>query len=204
MLLQPLVMTDALAEPIIEDDQYYGPNTPTKIIGLNSTVSLPMGMRFTARGEYQGGHYVTAGVAYNAVSRSVVWAGCYEAYALEESSGRDALTALQRAKCDPSLAEDEFWAEKADFFKIRELSLQAPIPERLIPGSSGATLTVSGRNLWRWTNAEWTHFDPEMGGNNDNNPLSSDGADPGSFLVTSISEHIPAPAIWTLALRVVF
>ncbi|HAT36975.1 MAG TPA: hypothetical protein DCS75_00675, partial [Gemmatimonadetes bacterium] len=72
------------------------------------------------------------------------------------------------------------------------------------PGSSGATLTVAGRNIFRWTNSEWTHFDPEMGGNNDNNPISRNGASSGSFLVTSISEHIPAPAIWTVALRVVF
>ncbi|MEM7417922.1 MAG: TonB-dependent receptor [Gemmatimonadota bacterium] len=202
---------DALAEPVIEDDQIYGPNLPTTIFGLNSTITLPAGLRFSARGEYQGGHYVTAGVAHNAVRRSVVWAGCNEVYNIAgeapitaTSPGRDQLTALQRAKCDPSLSDSNFWAEKADFFKLREVTLQAPLPDDLFPGASGSTLTVSGRNLFRWTNDEWTHFDPEMGGNNDNNPISRDGAQPGSFLVTSISEHIPAPAIWTVSLRVVF
>ena len=78
------------------------------------------------------------------------------------------------------------------------------MPEALLAGADYASLTVSGRNIYRWTNSEWTHFDPEQGGNNDNNPISRDGEDPGDFLVTSISEHIPVPAIWTVALRVVF
>jgi TonB-dependent SusC/RagA subfamily outer membrane receptor len=202
---------DELADPVIEDDQIYGPNQPTTIVGINSTFTLPAGLRLTARGEYQAGHYVTAGVATNAIGRSVVWAGCFDEYEIageapisSSSPGYGQLTALQRARCDADLTDSNFWAEKADFFKLRELSLQAPLPDNLIPGTSGSTLTLAGRNIWRWTNSEWTHFDPEMGGNNDNNPISRDGSQPGSFLVTSISEHIPAPAIWTLALRVVF
>jgi hypothetical protein len=202
---------DELADPVIEDDQIYGPNQPTTIVGINSTFTLPAGLRLTARGEYQAGHYVTAGGATNAIGRSVVWAGCFDEYEIageapisSSSPGYGQLTALQRARCDADLTDSNFWAEKADFFKLRELSLQAPLPDNLIPGTSGSTLTLAGRNIWRWTNSEWTHFDPEMGGNNDNNPISRDGSQPGSFLVTSISEHIPAPAIWTLALRVVF
>lgn len=202
---------DALADPIIEDDQIYGPNTPTTIVGLFSTLTLPRGIRLSARGEYQGGHYVTTGVAFNAVSRSVIWPGCYEAYDIAGAApitpsapNYDQLTALQRARCDPGVTDSNFWAEKADFFKLRQISVQAPLPESWIPGASGATLTLSGNNIWRWTNDEWTHFDPEMGGNSDNNPISRDGVSNGDFLVTSISEHIPAPAIWTAALRVVF
>jgi len=202
---------DAIAEPLIDTDCIIGPNSPTDIVGLNTTLTLPAGLRLSARGEYQGGHFVPAGVAQNAVRRSVVWAGCNEVYVIageaplrSTSPGRDQLTALQRAKCDPGLSDGDFWTESADFFKIREVSLQAPLPESLVPGASGATLTIAGRNIFRWTNDEWTHFDPEMGGNNDNNPISRDGASSGAFLVTSISEHIPAPATWTVALRVVF
>ena len=194
----------AFAEPDIVDDCIYGPNAPTKVFGVNTMVSLPGGLRLSSRGEYQGGHYVTATVANSAISRSVTWAGCYDEYTIEEAGGRDALTALQRARCDEDLTDSNFWAEKADFFKLRDIALQANLPESWLGGASGASLTVSGRNIWRWTNDEWTHFDPEMGGNNDNNAISRDGEQPGGFLVTSISEHIPAPAIWTVALRVVF
>ena len=202
---------DALAEPVVDDECVIGPNSPTDIFALNTSVTLPGGLRLSARGEYQGGHYVPAGVAQNAVRRSVVWAGCNEVYNIAgeaplraTSPGRANLTALQRAKCDPGLTDGDYWTEKADFFKIRDITLQAPLPESLVPGASGATLTVSGRNIFRWTNSEWTHFDPEMGGNNDNNPISRNGASSGAFLVTSISEHIPAPATYTVALRVVF
>ena len=202
---------DAIAEPVIEDDCVIGPNAPTDIFALNSSLTLPGGLRLSARGEYQGGHFVRAGVAHNAVRRSVVWAGCNEVYNIageaplrSTSPGRANLTALQRAKCDPGLSDPDHWTEKADFFKIRDITLQAPLPESLVPGASGATLTVSGRNIFRWTNQDWTHFDPEMGGNNDNNPISRNGASSGAFLVTSISEHIPAPATYTVALRVVF
>jgi len=195
---------DALADPVVQSGQIYGPNAPTKVLGINTMVTMPGGLRFSARGEYQGGHFIRNGAAFNAVSRSVRWAGCYEAYDIEETQGAAALTALQRGKCDPNEVDSDFWTEKADFFKLREVSLQAPLPDGLIPGTTGASITVSGRNIWRWTTDEWTHFDPEMGGNNDNNPVSRDGEDPGGFLVTSISEHIPAPAIWTLAVRFVF
>ena len=202
---------DAIADPIIEDDQIYGPNQPTEIMGINSVFTLPGGVRLSARGEYQAGHYVTATIANSAVSRNVIWAGCFEAYqtagaapVTSAAPGYGQLTALERARCDRRGTDSNFWAEKADFFKIREVSAQFPLPTSLVPGSSGATLTVAGRNIFRWTNSEWTHFDPEMGGNNDNNPISRNGASSGSFLVTSISEHIPAPAIWTVALRVVF
>ena len=206
---------DAVADPVIENDQIYGPNAPTTILGLNTSLTLPGNVLVTARGEYQGGHYVTVGVANNAIGRSVIWPGCYAEYDIagvdvsqgpltSSAPGYNQLTASQRARCNPNLVESEFWAEKADFFKLREVTVQVPLPDAWIPGTTGSNLTFSGRNLWRWTNDEWTHFDPEMGGNSDNNPISRDGVSNGDFLVTSISEHIPVPATFSVALRISF
>ena len=42
---------DAIADPIIEDDQIYGPNQPTDIMGINSVFTLPGVVRLSARGE---------------------------------------------------------------------------------------------------------------------------------------------------------
>ena len=58
---------------------------------------------------------------------------------------------------------------------------------------SRATLTVSGRNLWKWVNEDFPVFEPEMGGNEGFNDA-----------VRSILEHVPPPATITASLRLVF
>lgn len=195
---------DALAEPIYEEDCIYGPNQPTHIIGGFTTVGLPGGLTLSARGEFQGGHFIYDGAAWNAVRRSVSWAGCFDAYRINETTGRDGVTALDRARCldvgGPNHV-DELFIYPAEFFKLRELTLNVPIPDRWLPAGEGATLTVSGHNVWRWVNDDFPVFEPEMGNNNDNNEISRDGASSGDFLVTSIFEHVPPPATWTVALR---
>lgn len=173
----------------------HGPNLPTHTFGINSTFSLPKGLSLTARGEYQGGHYMLDGAAGNAVSRSVRWPGCFETYRIQETQGEGAVEALQAARClSGADFEGDYFVYPADFFKLRELSLSIPIPGEWLPRASGANLTLSGRNIFRWVNSDFLTFEPEMGNNND----------PGSLAVRSISEHIPAPAIWTAAFRVSF
>ncbi|MDH5589232.1 MAG: TonB-dependent receptor [Gemmatimonadota bacterium] len=185
---------DALAEPVIESECDYGPNQPTHIIQGFVTVGLPAGVSLTARGEYQGGHYISDGAAYNAVRRSVIWPGCYEAYSLNETQGRDAVTAMDRARClDIGTIRGDYFIYPSDFFKLRELTLQAPIPDGVIPGASRATLTVSGRNMWKWVNKDFPVFEPEMGGNS--------GYDES---VRGLLEHVPPPATFTASLRLVF
>lgn len=185
---------DELAEPIIEADCNYGPNQPTHTIQGFTTLNLPGGILLTARGEYQGGHYMYDGAAFNAVRRSVRWAGCFETYNIEETQGRSAVTAEQRARClDVGSVRADNFVYPADFFKLREVTLQAAVPEGWIPSASRATLTVSGRNLWKWVNEDFPVFDPEMGANTGFNTS-----------VRSILEHVPAPASFTASLRVIF
>ena len=184
---------DEKADPIIQNDCDIGPNQPTKIFGVNTTVSLPKGMSLTARGEYQGGNYMYDGAAWNAVTRSVRWPGCFEAYKVQEEEGIAGMTAKQRAQCLVSFARSDYFVYPAEFFKIRELTLQVPLPQRLMPGSTRSTLTLAGRNIWKWVNKDFPVFEPEMGNNN--------GFD---TQVRALLEHIPAPAIYTLALRVTF
>jgi len=181
-----------LAAPIFENDCEIGPANPLQIIGMNTTVHLPFGMLLTTRGEYQGGHYIYDLAAFNAVTRSVIWAGCYNVYAIEQTQGRDAVPAEERARCFlPTRADHHIYP--ADFFKIREVSFFAPIPERFAPGSSRASFTLSGRNIFRWTKPEFRTFDPEMSNNSGMEAT-----------VRSISEHIPAPSVWTASIRVNF
>jgi len=150
-------------------------------------------MLLTARGEYQGGGYMYDGAAWNAVRRSVRWPGCFDYYRIEETQGRDATTAKQRAMCDVKLARADYWVYPTEFFKIREVTFQAPLPQAWVPGSSRATLTLSGHNVFKWVNADFLTFEPEMGNN--------DGFD---APVRAMLEHVPAPATYTASLRIVF
>ncbi|MEZ4415966.1 MAG: TonB-dependent receptor, partial [Gemmatimonadota bacterium] len=182
------------ADPIIDNECNFGPNQPTLTINGNTSFSLPAGMSLTMRGEYQGGHYIANGAAGAAISRSVRWPGCFEAYRIDETQGRAAVPAELKALCFGAPFRDDYTIDKADFFKIREVTLSMPVPERLlVAGASSATLTFSGRNLWRWVNSEWGTLDPEMGNN-------------GGFdeQVRSLLEHIPAPAVYTMSLRLSF
>ena len=185
---------DAIADPIIEQDCVHGPNLPTHIWGLNTMLRFPAGITVHARGEYQGGHYMYDGAAYNAVVRSVRWPGCFEAYTIQETQGNDALTAKQRAQCiDIANVLPDFFVYPADFFKIREVTATIPIPQRLVPGATRATLSLSGHNLFRWVNEDFPVFEPEQAANAGFNTT-----------VRSLLEHVPPPATFTAALRLTF
>ena len=186
---------DQRAAPIIVQDSIHGPNQPTTIAGFSTTVGLPYGILVTARGEYQGGAYMLNGPQAAATRRSVRWAGCFEAYNTWETQGYEALTAEERARCDVSMYQSDFAVQPSDFFKIRELSLQAPLPEAWANrmGASRASFTFSGRNFFRWVAPLMRTLDPEVGGNVGFNTR-----------VRSMTEHVPPPAYYTMSFQVVF
>ena len=187
---------DAKADPIISSnpqDCLYGSNVPTHTYGVQTGLDLPRGISLRARGEYQGGHYMYDGAAYNAVVRSVRWPGCYDFYTLQETGRASEATALQRAQCTVSLTRADYFIYPADFFKLREISLSAQVPQRFVRGASSARITLAAYNAWKWVNNEFPVFDPETGNNN--------GFD---SRVRSILEHVPPPATYTLSLRVTY
>jgi hypothetical protein len=187
---------DAQAAPIISTnaaDCVHGPNLPTHTYGVQTNLSLPYGITLNARGEYMGGHYMYDGAAYNAVVRSVRWPGCYGFYTLTETGRAAEATALDRARCTVSSTRADYFVYPADFFKLREVSISAAIPQRFVRGANSARLTLAGYNLWKWVNEEFPVFDPETGNN-------------GGFdsRVRSILEHVPPPAVYTASVRMTF
>ena len=171
----------------------YGPNLPSHTYGANTSLRLPFGMQFNARGEYLGGHYMYDGAAFNAVQRSVRWPGCYAFYTLQETGRLAEATALQRARCTAATTRADYFIYPADFFKLRDVSVNMIVPQRFVPGAQSAQLTFAGHNVWRWLNKDFPVFDPETGNN-------------GGFdsRVRSILEHVPPPATYTASLRMTF
>lgn len=185
---------DAIATPNIVQDYDYGPSQPTRIIGLTSSLTFPHGIELSARGEYQGGDYINEGASYNAISRGVQWPTCFAAYSTQTSATDESKwTAYQRAYCDPKNASPDLFIFKADFFKLRDVTLLAPLPQRLVPGASRALISVSVDNWYRWQNKDLPIFDPEMAGNDGFNAT-----------VRDINEKIPAPATILMQLRLTF
>jgi TonB-dependent starch-binding outer membrane protein SusC len=184
-----VVNGDAIAAPVIEQDHAYGPSQPTRVIGATSSLRFPHGIELSARGEYQGGHYINEDASYEAVSRGVQWPSCFGAYAKDAAQW----TAREQTYCIAKNASADFFIFKADFAKLRDVTLAAPIPTRYLRGVESARLSLSVQNWFTWKNKEFQVLDPEMAGNDGFNAT-----------VRYISEHIPAPATVLAQLRVTF
>ncbi len=161
------------AAPVYAAFDYVGSVFATRT--YNATLTLQMYQRFTfeALGEWQlGGHNMNAAGYQNANLR--VWRGCFAAQdamkkaAAGDSSALAPFTAMERARCTITSSERDYslWVEKADFFKLRSVSVTYDVPTRFVPGARNAALTIAGRNLFKST--PYTGFDPESADKTDN------------------------------------
>jgi TonB-dependent SusC/RagA subfamily outer membrane receptor len=186
---------DEIADPVTEEQCIYGPNYPTTTLGFQTSFSFGGGIRITGRGEYQGGHYIYDGAAYNALRRGVIWPACYQDYDLIDAGRGNELTAYKRAICitDNIGGNPGYLTYPADFFKLRELSATIPMPRSVFPERLRATLTLSARDAFRWKNKDFLTFDPEQMPD-----VGFDGR------VRAILETVPPPATYTASFRIVF
>ena len=183
---------DEIADPVTEQLCIYGPNLPTLTLGFRTAVHLPMGIQLSARGEYQGGHYINDGAAYNALRRGVIWPTCDGAYALIAANRQAEMTAYQRAVCITANVREGYLTYPADFAKLRELTLSVPLPAAWL-GVNSAMLSLSAHDAWKWLNQDFLLFDPEM--------MPDTGYD---GPVRRILEHVPPPATYTASLKITF
>ncbi len=143
--------------------RYVGPSTPTYELGFANTVTLFKYFRLYALLDMKGGHYL-----FNLQERN----RC-------QAANDNCLLATNRAVRAPQTAADtllwkEFqarrhasgidpsWIEKADFIKLREVSLSIDAPTRWANAfrAQRATFTFSGRNLALWS--DYSGADPEV------------------------------------------
>jgi hypothetical protein len=175
-----------------EQDVILGPQQPTLVVGVSPSLRLPYGLELSARGEYMGGHFIADGPTNEGVNRNIRWPTCADYYELTDVGNGDQATAERRYFCDSEFYRRGTMRWKADFFKLRDVTLRVPLGG-IIPRTANSTLTISGQNWYRWRNADFPIFDPEMVSNtgfNDQNP--------------AITEHIPPPASLVMSLRIDF
>ncbi len=175
-----------------ELDVPLGPQQPTLTIGVSPTLRMPRGITLSARAEYMGGHWLYDGPTNEAVNRGIRWPTCLDYYTLTDAGNGDQATATRRYYCDGRFYQRGTMAWKADFAKIRDVTLQVPLGT-LIPRTSNSTLTLSAQNFYRWRNGDFPIFDPEMVSNTGYGTQNP-----------SITEHIPPAASFVASIRVSF
>jgi hypothetical protein len=148
-------------------DSIIGPTMPTYSWSVNTDVTLASRLTMRATGDFQGGHYLSSGTAYQNVRRQA-WPGrppgatatCPEIQQRAASGNTQGLTALDRALCDRNDTSYGMWTFPADFFALRSVSASYALPQSILPGGfTGARITLSGRNLLKIT--DYPGVDPE-------------------------------------------
>ena len=191
-----VVNPDEIADPVIEQNQVYGPNFPTLNIGPNTSIRLPGGIYISAAGEFKGGHYLRdSNVHPGGISRGAKMPLCWPYYEDKANNTNitllDSTPALWRARCTPTLIRRIGLVWDADFFRLRSLSAQVPVdfvfPERI----SSALLTLALNNSYTWK--RMPYLDPEMRGNQG-----------GRDLAQAIAARNPTPISFRASLRIQF
>ena len=191
VLIGPLIRNpDEIAEPDIEENHVFGPNLPTRTFGANAALHV-RGFTFSVRAEYQGGSYLL-----NNASRSLFGQGvhpaCESAYSLLETSGRDALTAWERAWCVAATVRRDGPIVPGDFVRLRDLSMTVPLPGSMMRARR-ATFTVAARNYLLSKSSQLEAFEPDMSGRD------------GLFApVRAIETSIPTAASISVAIRATY
>ncbi len=135
---------------VLDDETYTGPSTPTREIGFTNTFTLFDDFRIFSNLDYKGGNFQWCAICSirGRIDRNTFTENRPDADPVEQAVIRTRQTAR--------------WIKEADFIKLRELSLTYQIPASATEsiGVSGASFTVSGRNLWMWTKYK---FDDQVG-----------------------------------------
>ena len=186
---------DAIADPVIEDNHYYGPIYPTHVLSANTSINLFKRLTIYALGEFHGGQYQFNIMPWQQVRRGL-WPECND-LGLDDPNNASAwgsAPAVWRARCQLPTPNFDFWMRPSDFFKIRTVSASLQIPDNVIPGATGSTLTATVQNPWKWT--EGAGIDPEL-------TVGYYGG-VGTFPARYEYYQLPAPVMFSVSLRANF
>lgn len=170
----PVVYTheDGTRYMVVSDDmEYIGTPIPKREISLGNTFTLFGDFRLFVLFDHKGGHHLFNYKEYN---RCAVQVNCER---LNDSGMRqNADTVIWRSTnsvTESSAAAGSnanagaplgHWIEKADFIKLRDVSLTYSLPTRFAQAfrATNASVTVAGHNLAQWS--DYSGLDPEASG----------------------------------------
>jgi TonB-linked SusC/RagA family outer membrane protein len=155
--------------------RFIGQATPKRLISLGNTFTLFKYVRLYALLDYQGGHHL---FNYKEFNRCATVASGPNCKMLNTPGVTDTVRVLYGTNGDPltlsSPSTQSLYVEKADFTKLRDVSLTFTVPTRYASraGMESLSLVLSGRNLALWT--DYSGLDPEVNGYS-NNQLRGSG-----------------------------
>jgi TonB-dependent starch-binding outer membrane protein SusC len=142
--------------------RFIGPSTPTREVGFSNTFSVFRYFRVYALVDYKGGHYI-----FNQKERSRCQSANDNCLANNDPRARFPQTAsdtilFKELSLRRASAISPQWIQKADFVKLREISLTVDVPSSWMhrAGAASGSFVLSGRNLAIWS--DYPGVDPEV------------------------------------------
>jgi TonB-dependent starch-binding outer membrane protein SusC len=143
--------------------RFQGPSTPTREVGFSNTFSVFRNFRVYALLDYKGGHYI-----FNQKERSRCQAANDNCAANNDPRARfpktsaDTILYKEMLLRRSSTTISPEWIQKADFIKLREISLTVDVPTAWMrfAGAASGNFVLSGRNLALWS--DYPGVDPEV------------------------------------------
>lgn len=153
---------DKNGDNVIDADDYavIGTGVPTTTLGWNNTVSykgISLNIFFHAMLGYDKLNYNKAAAMYHGGdAREATYVDIKYRYipGVNETSDIPAFSSTNR-----NFTQSTRFLEKADFLRLKNLSLSYDIPRKALGGKAGLKVFVSATNLWTLTN--YTGIDPE-------------------------------------------
>jgi TonB-linked SusC/RagA family outer membrane protein len=141
--------------------RYVGPSTPTREIGFSNTLTFFRNFRLYALLDHKGGHFIFNLQERNRCQSQDNCSRNNDPRARFPQTAADTILFKEIAVYKSTSISPE-WIQKADFIKLREVSLSADLPAAWarLAGGRSVTFTLSGRNLAIWSDYEGV--DPEV------------------------------------------
>ena len=171
----------ALTSPVYDTTfKYLGPAVPTKLFSFSNTLTIFKNFQLFGMLDFQGGHYLFNYKEYHRCALATDGPNCARLNqpGLAGTARLDTLRALYGISGTPTTVTSPMtqthYIEKADYVKLRDVSLTYTLPTSVVRRArfASASVTVAGRNLGLWS--DYSGLDPEVNGYS-NNQLRGSG-----------------------------